>query len=134
MLTPEEFKSLHVLVIDDEPFIRKLIGRLLREIGVRTTFEAGDGREALQVLDDRNGDVDLILRDLEMSGMDGLQFIHALRAHKDAKLAKLPVIVLTGHAEDEVVRGAISLNIQGYVVKPVSKKQLVTRIVHAVKG
>jgi two-component system chemotaxis response regulator CheY len=133
-LTPEEFQNLHVLVIEDEDFIRRLIVRLLREIGIQMIYEATDGREGLEVLESRSGDVDLVLCDLEMPKMDGLQFIRGVRSDKTQKIAQLPIIVLTGHSEDAVVRGAVSMNIDGYVVKPVSKKVLVERIVHAMRN
>ncbi len=131
MMTRKDFQALHVLVIDDEDFMRKLIVRLLREIGVRSTSEASNGKFGLEVLENRASDIDLILCDLEMPEMDGLQFIHNFRSGKFERAADLPIIVLTGHAEDEVVRGVISENIQGYLVKPISKKMLVERIVHA---
>jgi len=111
--------------------MRKLIVRLLREIGVKSITEASNGIFGLEVLENRAGDIDLILCDLEMPEMDGRQFTHKLRSGKLERAADLPVIVLTGHAGDEVVRGVISMNIQGYLVKPISKKMLVERIVHA---
>lgn len=130
-MEPDDFHTLHVLVVDDEAFIRQLIIRLLRETGVRTISHAGDGKAALEILNERDGDIDLVLCDLEMPRMDGLQFLHTIRSKPDSKFKTLPVIVLTGHSESEVVRSAIKFGVQGYIVKPVSKKILVERIVHA---
>lgn len=134
MMTPDDFRKLHVLLIEDEDFMRRLISRMLREIGVTRISIANDGDVGFTMLENHAGDVDIVLCDLEMPKVDGLQFISMVRANKLEGASSTPIIVLTGHAEDEVVRGAASLGIQGYLVKPVSKSLLVSRIVHAMEN
>ena len=70
-----------VLVVDDSAAIRKILQRVLRQTGmaIRTIHEAGDGQEALEVMNAHK--VDLVLTDINMPKMDGLQFLEIGRAH-----------------------------------------------------
>ncbi len=122
-------KSLNILVIDDEPFIRNLIARLLRDLGVRKVVEAKDGAEGLNKV---SLHIDLIICDLEMPNMDGFEFVRQLRTLDSIPKPTVPVLILTGHGDENSVRGAIDLGINGYLVKPVSKQALESRISKAV--
>jgi two-component system, chemotaxis family, chemotaxis protein CheY len=120
--------DLGVLLIEDDDFTRKLISRLLYDIRVRLVFEASDGVQALDVLRKNGHDVDIAICDLEMPRMGGLDLLHALRTATGNPLAELPVIVLTGHREADMVKRAIAYGISGYLVKPVSKTDLMKRL------
>jgi response regulator RpfG family c-di-GMP phosphodiesterase len=66
-----------------------------------------------------------------MPAMDGFAFVRELRSLTDARLARLPVLILTGHAKQENVVLAVKLGIHGFITKPVSQKILESRIVKA---
>lgn len=128
-----DFKRLTVMVVDDELFIRNLIARMLRDLGIGEVLMANDGADALIKLESESGRLDLVVCDLEMPGMDGFAFVRTLRGLADKLLAGLPVLILTGHAEQENVEMAIRLGIHGFIAKPVSLKVLESRIVKALK-
>ena len=121
--------SLNILVIDDEPFMCKLIERLLRDMGVDEIDLANDGEQGLKKV---SVDTDLIICDLEMPNMNGFEFVHRLRNNPSGPKPSVPVLIVTGHGEEDAVRGAVNLGINGYLVKPVSKQALESRIAKAV--
>ena len=115
-----------VLVVDDTPFNRQLLHRLLDRIG-HTTLEAGDGRAALELLrDPATEPVDVILLDIMMPVMDGYETLAALKS--DEALRDLPVIVISGVDElDSVVR-CIEMGAADYLPKTVDPAILRARI------
>ncbi len=128
-----DITKLDVLVVEDEKFMRKLIVRVLQELGILSVFEAENGAVGLSQVKSLEGKLDLILCDLEMPVIDGLKFIQGLRegvAGQSQK--KTPVIVLTGHSDADNVKKAVELGIQGYLVKPFSPAALEKRIRSAV--
>ena len=127
-------EKLHVLVVEDEKFMRSLICRLLYELQTGRTTDVENGEEGIKALATDAAHVDLILLDIEMPEMDGLEFLQLVR-HSEGTLQDkdVPVIMLTGLSQDDQVAQAVKLGIKGYLLKPVSKKALLTRIVHALK-
>lgn len=123
-----EFSKLNILMIDDESFMRGLIRRVLRDMGVKNIREAADGQRALDILNANEERIDLIICDLQMPNMDGFQFVYFLRRDETKYFADVPVLILTGHAEQESVDMARKLGINGYVVKPVSRDTLEARM------
>jgi class 3 adenylate cyclase/CheY-like chemotaxis protein len=115
-----------VLVVDDTPFNRQLLTRLLRSIG-HEPFEAGDGRAALAFLSDpANAPIDVVLLDIVMPEMDGYETLAAMKA--DPLLAHIPVIVISGVDElDSVVR-CIDMGAADYLPKTVDPAILRARI------
>ena len=101
-----------VLVVDDEPGTRRSLVRLLAGEGFETA-EAGDGVEAMKALEVKTPDV--ILLDLMMPGMDGLEVLEALQRHPQWKA--LPVVVLTGLSDTQTVNRAHQLGAKAYLVK-----------------
>lgn len=126
-------RDLHVLLVEDDDFTRRLVHRLLNDLEIRTITEARDGMNALEVLRDRGEGIDIIICDLEMPRMSGLDLLHALRTATGNPLADIPVIVLTAHREADTVKRAIAYGISGYLVKPVSKADLVKRLSFAMQ-
>ncbi len=114
--------GIKVLVVDDEPFMRKTIRAVLRAAAHFVTTEADDGDIALEMAERSKPDV--VLCDITMPRMGGLRFVELLRKHREPRMRDLPVIILTGHAEKATVIAASKLRINGYLVKPISPKQL----------
>jgi CheY-like chemotaxis protein len=113
----------HVLVADDEPHIGRIIKMKLEQGPFRVTL-AYDGREALEALE-REGDIDLVLLDLMMPELSGLDVLARIRA--DERWKSLPCIILTAAGQDAQHREAMSLGASEFLTKPFSPKKLYAR-------
>jgi len=111
-----------ILVVDDDRFIRSTIKLVLRAIDRFVIAEADDGDVALVRTDEFKPDV--VLYDITMPRMGGLEFVAQLRSHPAERMRLTPVVILTGHAEEATVHDALRLHISGFLVKPVSPKAL----------
>ena len=111
-----------VLIVDDSAAIRKILQRVLRQTGmaIRTIYEAGDGQEALDVLNGRC--VQLVLTDINMPKMDGLQLLGAVKAN--AQWQAIPVVMITTEGGEAKVGEAVRLGAAGYVRKPFTADQI----------
>lgn len=111
-----------VLVVDDSAAIRKILQRVLRQTGmeIRTIHEAGDGQEALELL--KAHKPALILTDINMPKMDGLQLLAAVKA-SDA-WRDIPVVMITTEGGETKVGEAVKLGAAGYVRKPFTADQI----------
>ena len=106
-----------VLLVDDEPFVRLSLASLCPPgDGFDVAAEAGNGAEALAALAD-HPEIDIVLLDLSMPVMDGLEVLRRLRADPRTKL--LPVVVLTLSNEEQDIAEAYRLGVNSYVRKPV---------------
>ena len=118
--------TVRVLVVEDNDFIRELVVTMLRDIGFRDIAQARDGHDALSQIE--TADPGLIICDISMQPMDGLEFVETLRQHSWPGAGEVPVIFLTSHTEAAIVKRAFKLGVEAYVVKPVQKKQLEIRV------
>jgi two-component system, chemotaxis family, chemotaxis protein CheY len=107
-------KELRFLVVDDFSTMRRIIKNLLHDLGYPHVLEADDGTTALPML--QKGAADFLISDWNMPHMSGLELVKAVRA--DAKLAKLPVLMLTAEAKREQIIEAAQAGVNGYVIKP----------------
>ena len=106
--------ELRFLVVDDFSTMRRIVKNLLQELGYNDITEADDGNTALPLL--KAGAFDVLITDWNMPGMPGIDLLKAVRA--DAKLAKLPVLMLTAEAKREQIVEAVQAGASGYVIKP----------------
>lgn len=120
------YAGVTVLVIEDEANTRLLIKRLLLQIGIISVVEAGDGKAGLD--EAMRTRPTIILCDVHMEPVDGLQFLKTLRSLKERSLALTPVILLTSDTQRDTVLFAKEHRVNGYLVKPVSLKDLKARI------
>jgi len=122
--------AVDVMIVDDEAFVRKTLTQMLRLAGVRHITEASNGRHAMSELLSlpEHQLPNLILCDLEMELMGGLEFLQRLREHENAELASIPVIIATAHTDAETVKAAAMRQIDGYLVKPFNAGKLRGRI------
>jgi len=106
----------NVLLIDDSSTMRKIIGRSLRQAGIEfdNIFEAGDGVEALALLE--NEKVDIILSDINMPNMDGISFLRE-KANRPA-IKNIPVLMISTETGDDIIGEAKSLGALGSIKKP----------------
>jgi len=113
-------KELKFLVVDDFSTMRRIVKNLLHDLGYMNVTEADDGKTALPVL--QQGGIDFLITDWNMPGMAGLDLLKAVRA--DAKLAKMPVLMLTAEAKREQIIEAAKAGVSGYVIKPFTAETL----------
>jgi len=116
-----------VLVVDDEPYMRKVVRALLMSIGVRNIYEAADGPSGLEAI--RTHAPDVVILDWQMPGLDGAGFMRIVRSPDTFPYAGVPVIMLTGHSERSRVLEAIKVGVNEFLLKPVSSKALWDRLV-----
>jgi DNA-binding response OmpR family regulator len=112
-----------VLVADDEPHIGRIIKMKLEQGPFRVTL-AYDGRDALDVLE-RESDIGLVLLDLMMPRLTGLDVLAAMRG--DARWRDLPCVILTAAGEEQQYTKAISMGASDFMTKPFSPKKLFQR-------
>lgn len=125
------FEPLLVLVVDDQPFTRLLVRRILRAIGIRHIIEAEDGATALAQLHEHA--VDLAIVDWEMEPVDGLKFVDRVRTPDASPHPYLPIIMLTAHTEAERVREARDAGVNDIIAKPVSVETMYKRILSIIE-
>jgi len=113
-----------ILIVDDFSTMRRIIKNLLRDLGFNNTSEADDGNTALPAL--QSGDFDFLITDWNMPGMQGIDLLKAVRA--DAKLASLPVLMVTAESKREQIVEAAEAGVNGYVVKPFTAATLKEKI------
>ena len=112
------------LVVDDFSTMRRIIKNLLIDLGYANVTEADDGATALRTL--QAGSFDFLITDWNMPGMAGLDLLKAVRA--DARLAKMPVLMLTAEAKREQIIEAAQAGVNGYVIKPFTAVTLKEKI------
>ena len=114
--------ALDVLIVDDSAAIRKILQRVLSqtEFALGAVYEAGDGLEALESL--KKYSVNLILSDINMPRMDGIQMLSAIKAN--AVWKSIPVIMITTEGSQSKVLEAVNLGAAGYVRKPFTVDQI----------
>ncbi|HUN90328.1 MAG TPA: response regulator [Terriglobales bacterium] len=115
-------KPITALIVDDSSVMRKIVERSLRQAGVEltTVLEAGNGSDALDII--RQKPVNLILSDINMPIMDGLQFVEKLQELPEAK--GVPVVMITTEASESHVLKALSCGARGYIRKPFTAEEV----------
>jgi CheY-like chemotaxis protein len=118
-----------VLVADDEAFSLSIVSRMLREMGCSDVLSADGGPRAFNLLQsDAPPGIKLAVIDFNMPEINGLQLLKLIRLGKLAVPRDLAVVMLTGTADGGLVSAAVALDVGAFVVKPVSKAMLATRL------
>jgi two-component system chemotaxis response regulator CheY len=125
--------EIRALIVDDSSVMRKIVERSLRQAGLDPLVvnEANNGSEGLEILKTKR--VDLILSDINMPSMDGLEFLRQIRIRNLAP--GVPVIMITTESSEEHVKQAIQAGANGYIRKPFTSEQVKERVfplLHAV--
>jgi two-component system chemotaxis response regulator CheY len=114
--------SVDVMIVDDSAAIRKILKRMLDQAGgtLGKVVEAGDGVEALEKL--KQQPIHLILSDINMPNMDGIQLLTELKSRAESK--HIPVIMITTEGGEAKVMEAVQLGASGYIKKPFTAEQI----------
>jgi len=107
--------STKALVVDDSRAMRSILGKVLVGIGFEV-LQAGDGEEALELLDREFAGIGLVLSDWNMPRMDGLTFVKAMRAQ--SRYAEIPVVMVTTETHIEQMVTALEAGANEYIMKP----------------
>lgn len=118
--------EVRALIVDDSSVMRKIVERALRQAGLDplVVHEAASGVEGLDVLKAKS--VDLILSDINMPSMDGLEFVRQIQAQNLAP--GVPVVMITTESSEEHVKQAIQAGARGYIRKPFTAEQVKERV------
>jgi len=121
-----------LLIVDDSAAIRKILQRVLQqtELPLGAVYEASDGKQALEIL--RHHHVSLVLSDINMPNMDGIELLRAVRS--SAEWRELPVVMITTEGSPAKVAEAVELHASSYVRKPFTAEQLRDKLSALVVG
>lgn len=124
--------EIRTLIVDDSSVMRKIVERALRQAGLDplVVHEAGSGTEGIELLKAKK--VDLILSDINMPSMDGLEFLRQIRTQQLAP--GVPVVMITTESSEEHVKAAIQAGAQGYIRKPFTAEQVKERVLPLVSA
>ncbi len=119
-------EEVRALIVDDSSVMRKIVARSLRQAGLDSlvVVEAASGAEGVEAL--KRGPVNLILSDINMPVMDGLEFLRQIRAQNLAP--GVPVVMITTESSEEHVKQAIQAGARGYIRKPFTADQVKERV------
>lgn len=120
------FDTLKILLVDDNRHMRLLLTEMLRAIGVRQIFEAVDGGEALNLM--RGVPIDIVITDLKMGQLGGIDFVNLLRRSPDSPNPFVPVLMVTGHSTLRRVQDARDAGVNEFLTKPVTGRSLIHRL------
>jgi CheY-like chemotaxis protein len=121
-----DFSNVRILVVDDHESMRLIISTLLRAFGFTTISEAVNGDDALRITP--IFEPDLVITDLRMPVRDGMALVQSLRQDADSRFQNVPVIMVTGHASESVIRNAIAVGVNQFLAKPITGRSLAERI------
>lgn len=119
-------EKLNMLVVDDDDFARGIIVRILRDLGYGRVENTATATAALKLLETQ--DFDVIVTDVDMPGMNGLEFAHLIRTGKTHAKADTRILVLTAYSDVELLGVAIALDVNGFLVKPIIPAVLENKI------
>ncbi len=120
---------MNFLLVDDSAIIRKMVKIALKKVFKGEILEAGDGLEALNVLSMNT--VDLIICDINMPNMDGMEFLSRVKATDEFK--EIPVIMLSTEQGEEDVKEAKERGASDYLKKPVKPEKLIKTVYEVIK-
>ena len=114
----ERFDSMRLIVVENDPLLRRALAEVLKRDGMQVLAQPTDGAEALEAMEQLHPDV--ILTDCDMPHVDGIEFVQRLRATGDLT----PVVMLSGQAEPDTIAQATAAGVNRYLIKPVSAEML----------
>lgn len=121
-------KNIKILVVDDNPFMRTIVRRVLSQFNAEEVREATDGADAMDTLTLGDFKPDIIIVDWMMEPLDGLELTKWIRTGEDTPDPFLPIIMMSAHSERGRVTEARDVGVNEFLVKPLSAKSIMQRI------
>ncbi len=131
-MSTTSLKNKTILVVDDHSFLRKIITDILRNIGINKILTARDGSDAMAQI--KNQKPDIVITDLMMEPVDGLALTRWIRRAEDSPDQALPVIMLTGNSDQDVMIDARDAGISEIIIKPVVPKAVISRLLSVTRN
>ena len=126
------YELLRILLVDDNHYMRVLLAEIVRALGVKHIYEANDGAEGLQMM--RDHPIDVVMTDLSMQPLDGIDFVRLLRDSPDSPNHLAPVIMFTGHSTLARVNEARDAGVSEFLAKPLTAQGVIERLHKAVEN
>ncbi|SMC42054.1 ATP-binding protein [Pedobacter africanus] len=125
VINSDRFKNIHVLVVDDSEMNLLVIKMIFKKLGISYDTAEG-GADALQHIEKKR--YDLVLTDIQMPEMDGMELTRRIRANADPKKSKIPVIAITGQISPDFHEMYLAAGLNDYLIKPISEMELKEKI------
>jgi len=116
--------KIKVLIVDDHPLTLSMLRQIMKQLGFDDVREAHDGNLALDILD--NEDIKLVFTDLNMPNMSGIEVIQSIRGKAETR--ELPVIVVSGEGDQDIVVSAMQAGADNFIVKPFAAQTIKEKI------
>jgi CheY-like chemotaxis protein len=126
-----EIQKAKILVVDDDKVMMMYVVSLLTRLGVQHVQQAEGGNEGLKLVSSFRPDV--VLTDIHMAEMNGLEFVAKLRSHPELQLRKTPVLVMSADSSAQTLNDAVPMGVIGYIIKPPQVEVLKIKLQQALK-
>lgn len=126
---PDQYKKTHVLLADDDPFIRRVVRHVLKGLGFENIKEAENAESVLSLLGVLPYGV--LITDVQMPGIHGVELLRRIRCGETDGPADLPVIILTSFSNTDVLTASLALDVNGFLVKPIKPDTVYTKLIQA---
>lgn len=125
----DNIEALCILLVDDDPFMQRIIEKVLKDLGFENIKKANDGQEALEVLG--QGNIDLLLTDIQMPNMNGLELMKTIRCGNSSVARDLRTIIITSFSNTETLGSSMALDVNGFLTKPFKPVTVMKTIMQA---
>lgn len=119
----------NILVVDDDDFTRKILVRILEDFGFAKVMDTDSAQSAIKLLESNT--FDLIITDVDMPGMNGMEFVQLIRSGKAHAKHDTRIVVVSSFSQTEVLGSAFALDINGFLVKPIIPAVVYEKVVRA---
>ncbi len=125
--------DIQALIVDDQRTMRKIVRGLLNKSGISNVIEAEDGEVAMQLLEAPQANLpDVVICDLHMEKVDGMEFCNRIRRHKRPEISGIPVLILTGDSDSMLREVSLQVGAVKVLSKPISAPDLAREIHQAI--
>lgn len=127
-----KFSTLHFMIVEDNRLLFELLSNILESLNVKRISYAKDGSEALEKF--REDEHDIILADWDMEPMDGIQFVKELRTDESLEYRDVPIILITGFAQEPRIVKARDAGVTEYIIKPFTAENVIKKITSVINN